>query len=276
MKVNSADSRVRGTTKRVPALAPFLTLYEREMKRFLKVIFQTIVSPLITATLYLLIFGVSLGGAIRLAGERSYMAFLIPGLVMMSVLNNAFQNSSSSVVSGKFSGDLEDLRIVPLGNHQILWALSLGGLTRGLIVGLITFLVGQIFFFIDEASLLSVAHPGWLAYFLIVGGLSFAKLGVPIAFWARSFDQVSAVGSFLLLPLIYLGGVFFSLESLHPFWKLVSKFNPVLYFINGVRYGILGTTDVDIWLCGVVSLGALILFHVVALRSLVTGSYQRW
>lgn len=260
----------------VPRFAPFFTLYEREMKRFLKVIFQTVASPLITATLYLLIFGVSLGGAIRLSGEHSYMAFLIPGLVMMAVLNNAFQNSSSSIVSGKFSGDLEDLRVVPLGNHQILWAMSIGGLTRGALVGLVTFAVGQVFYFIQEGSPLAVAHPFWLIFFLAVGGLSFAKLGVPVAFWARSFDQVSAVGSFILLPLIYLGGVFFSLENLHPVWKTISRFNPVLYFINGVRYGILGTSDVDIWLCAGVSLGAMALFHIVALRSLVTGNYQRW
>src|SRR4051812_22352176 len=199
----------------VPSFSPFLTLYEREMKRFLKVIFQTVVSPLVTATLYLLIFGVSLGQAIELPGGRPYLAFLIPGLIMMSVLNNAFQNSSSSIVSGKFSGDLEDLRVVPLGNHQILWALSAGGLTRGLIVGAVTFLVGEVFYYVVQGSLLPVAHPLWLLYFLIVGGLSFSKLGVPIAFWARSFDQVSAVGSFVLLPLIYLGGVFFSLKNLH-------------------------------------------------------------
>lgn len=260
----------------VARFAPFLTLYEREMKRFMKVIFQTVVSPLITATLYLLIFGVSLGGAIQLPGGISYMAFLIPGLVMMSVLNNAFQNSSSSIVSGKFSGDLEDLRVVPLGNHQILWALSAGGLTRGAIVGLITLAVGQVFYAVTHGSMLQVAHPFWLLFFLVVGGLSFAKLGVPVAFWARSFDQVSAVGSFILLPLIYLGGVFFSLENLHPFWTALSKFNPVLYFINGVRYGILGTSDVDIVTCALVSLGALLLFHLLALRSLVTGNYQRW
>ncbi|MCM2282028.1 MAG: ABC transporter permease [Bdellovibrionaceae bacterium] len=246
------------------------------MKRFMKVIFQTIVSPLITATLYLLIFGVSLGGTIRLPSGDSYLAFLIPGLVMMSVLNNAFQNSSSSIVSGKFSGDLEDLRVVPLGKHQILWAMSIGGLTRGLIVGLITYVVGQIFYFALEGAVLPIAHPLWLGFFLVVGGLSFSKLGVPIAFWSRSFDQVSAVGAFILLPLIYLGGVFFSLENLHPFWKAISQFNPVLYFINGVRYGVLGTSDVDIGLSAGVSLAALILFHLVALRSLVTGNYQRW
>jgi ABC-2 type transport system permease protein len=260
----------------VPSFSPFWTLYVREMKRFMKVMFQTVVTPLVTATLYLLIFGVSLGGSIDLPGGLPYMAFLIPGLIMMSVLNNAFQNSSSSIVSGKFSGDLEDLRVVPLGTHQILWAMSIGGLTRGVIVGVVTFIVGEVFYYVVEGSILPVAHPAWLIFFLIVGGLSFAKLGVPVAFWARSFDQVSAVGSFVLLPLIYLGGVFFSLENLHPFWKLLSSFNPVLYFINGVRYGLLGTSDVNVYSAAAVSLSAMVLFHLVALRSLKTGNYQRW
>lgn len=256
--------------------APFLTLYEREMKRFLKVIFQTVVSPLITATLYLLIFGVSLGPRIELGMGHSYLTFLVPGLVMMSVLNNAFQNSSSSIVSGKFSGDLEDLRVVPLSNQQILWAISLGGLTRGLLVGLITLAVGEVFEFVVDASVMGVAHPIWFLFFLVVGGLSFAKLGVPVAFWARSFDQVSAVGSFILLPLIYLGGVFFSIDHLHPLWKLLSRCNPVLYFINGIRFGLLGISDVNPWTAAAVSLAALLLFHLLALRALVTGSYQRW
>ncbi len=273
---NSVVNKLVVNKLAVPSFAPFWTLYEREMKRFMKVVFQTVVSPLVTATLYLLIFGVSLGDAIVLSSGLSYMAFLIPGLIMMSVLNNAFQNSSSSIVSGKFSGDLEDLRVVPLGNHQILWALSVGGLTRGLIVGLVTFIVGEIFYYVAEGSLLSVAHPGWLMFFLVVGGLSFSKLGVPIAFWARSFDQVSAVGSFVLLPLIYLGGVFFSLENLHPFWKVLSSVNPVLYFINGVRFGLLGISDVNVYSAAAVSVTALVVFHLIALRSLKTGNYQRW
>jgi len=260
----------------VPRFAPFWTLYIREMKRFLKVIFQTVVSPLITAVLYLLIFGVSLGSSIQPKHGFSYLAFLIPGLIMMSVLNNAFQNSSSSIVSGKFSGDLEDLRVVPLSQNQILWALCLGGLTRGFIVGLVTFFVGEIFYFVVQGEWLAIAHPVWLMAFLALGGLSFSMLGVPIAFWARSFDQVSAVGSFILLPLIYLGGVFFSLENLHPIWRTISHFNPVLYFINGVRFGILGVSDVNVWQAGLVAVISLFIFYVIALRSLRTGSYQRW
>lgn len=254
----------------------FSTLYIREMKRFLKVVFQTVVTPLVNSTLYLLIFGVSLGGSIKLESGVSYLAFLIPGLVMMGVLNNAFQNSSSSIVSGKFSGDLEDLKVVPLTPQMIIWAMSIGGLTRGLLVGLVTFAVGLIFRFVIEGDSGGIAHPIVLLFFLAVGGLTFAKLGIAVAFWAKTFDQLSAIGSFVLLPLIYLGGVFFSVKGLHPFWQSVAHFNPVLYLINGVRYGFLGVSDVDISTAAIVSVAALVFFHVLGLRALKYGSYTRW
>ncbi|MCB0378142.1 MAG: ABC transporter permease [Bdellovibrionales bacterium] len=259
-----------------PKYRPFLTLYYREIRRFLKVLVQTIAAPIVSSSLYLLIFGVSLGGRINLESGLSYLAFLIPGLVMMSVLNNAFQNASSSVVSGKFGGDLEDWRTSPLTPRAILWALSFGGLTRGFIVGFITFMVGQIFYLNNHGSWLAVAHPGYLLIFLIIGGLSFSMFGVSVAFWSKTFDHLSAVGSFVILPLIYLGGVFFSLEGLHPFWQTLSKANPLLYFINGVRYGILGVSDVPVETSLIVSGGALIIFYFIALRILNTAEYTRW
>ena len=255
---------------------PFFALYMREMKRFLKVIFQTVFTPLINATLYLLIFGLSLGKSIHLDGGISYLAFLIPGLVMMSVLNNAFQNSSSSIVAGKFAGDLEDLKVVPLSANQIIWALSFAGLCRGFVVGLITFLVGEVFFYIIEGRLLGVANPLALLFFLVTGGLIFAQLGITVAFWAKTFDQVSAIGAFVLVPLIYLGGVFFSLSGLHPFWQQISKFNPVLYLINGVRYGLLGRCDVDIHTATIICLVTLAIFFGLSMRSIKYGNFTRW
>ena len=254
----------------------FVTLYEREMKRFLKVIFQTVFTPLINSSLYLLIFGVSLGSSIKLENGVSYLSFLIPGLVMMGVLNNAFQNSSSSIVSGKFSGDLEDLKVVPLTPEMITWAMSIAALTRGILVGIVTYFVGAVFQYLLEGSMPSVAHPFYLLIFLCVGGLTFAKLGIAVAFWAKTFDQMSAIGSFVLLPLIYLGGVFFSIKGLHPFWQSIAHFNPVLYFINGVRYGLLGVSDVDVTQALIVSVASLVVFHFLALRSLTSGSYTRW
>jgi ABC-2 type transport system permease protein len=254
----------------------FISLYIREMKRFMKVVFQTVFTPLINSTLYLLIFGVSLGSSIKLDHGVSYLAFLIPGLVMMGVLNNAFQNSSSSIVSGKFSGDLEDLKVVPLTPQMILWAMAIGGMTRGLIVGAVTFMVGEVFQFLIDGAIAPITHPWILLFFLMVGGLTFAKLGIAIAFWAKSFDQLSAVGAFILVPLIYLGGVFFSLKGLNPFWQTVSMFNPVLYLINGVRYGVLGVSDVGVSMAMAVSAAFLLFFHILGIRALKFGDYKRW
>lgn len=256
--------------------SPFITLFNREIRRFAKVVVQTIVTPLINSSLYLLIFGVSLGKNIDMEGDITYLAFLIPGLVMMGCLNNAFQNASSSIVSAKFHGDLEDYRVVPLSNQQIIWAMGFGGLVRGVIVGFITFMVGQAFYWFLNGQSLGVVHPWYLLFFIVVGGLSFAQLGMSVAFLAKTLDQVTAVGSFVLLPLLYLGGVFFSLENLHPFWRSLSQFNPLLYMINGVRFGILGVSDVSVGVAASVSLASLLVFHLIALRSLRRGSFVRW
>ncbi len=255
---------------------PFLTVLEREIRRFLKVIVQTILTPLVNAVLYLLIFGLSLGGSIKMEGGFSYLAFLIPGLVMMGCLNNAFQNSSSSVITAKFGGDLEDFRVSILSHPQIVWAMSVGGLIRGFFVGLITFITGAIFFRVTEGTWLIPAHPWILLGFIVLGGLSFAKLGICVAFWAKSFDQMSAVSGFILLPLIYLGGVFFSIAGLHPFWQGIARWNPLLYLINGVRYGFLGVSDVPLGTAAVVAVITLVVFHIFALKSLSGGSFLRW
>lgn len=255
---------------------PFWILFRREVKRYLKVLVQTIFAPMISSTLYLLIFGVSLGSQVTVPGGVTYLAFLIPGLMMMSCLNNCFQNSSSSIVSAKFAGDLEDLKVAPLSRSQMLWAFAFGALTRGLIVGTITLLVGEVFYFLNTSQWLPIAHPFWLLTFVTLGGLTFAKLGVSAAFWAQSVDQLSAVSSFILLPLLYLGGVFFSIESLHPVWKSVAQANPLLYLINGVRYGILGVADVPVGTAALVAVGALTLFHLLGLWSLRRGPFGRW
>lgn len=256
--------------------SPFVTVLEREIRRFFKVIIQTVFTPLINSLLYLLIFGVSLGQHIQIGNGVSYLAFLIPGLVMMGCLNNAFQNSSSSIITAKFGGDLEDFRVSPLSHSQIVWAMSLGGVFRGILVALLTYAVGFVFMKVVEDSWLFPAHPLILLLFLVLGGLSFAKLGICVAFWARTFDQLSAVSGFILLPLIYLGGVFFSLKGLHPIWQTLASMNPLLYLINGVRYGMLGVCDVPVEHAFIVASVTLVVFHGLALRSLKTGSFLRW
>lgn len=254
----------------------FLTLYKKEVFRFWRVIGQTVGAPIVNSSLYLLIFGVSLGKSIQLDSGVSYLAFLIPGLVMMSVLNNAFQNSSSSITTSKFHGDLQDLRVVPLSQLQIISAYCLGGLTRGLLVGCITFSVGQIFYYINGQSLLGISNLFWLLSFLVLGGLVFALLGIIVAFYAKTFDQLSAVGNFVLLPLMYLGGVFYSIDSLHPFWQVISKVNPLLYLINGVRYGLIGVSDVDPWFGLSITLISGFALYFVARLAIKKGSYTRW
>lgn len=255
---------------------PFVMLLRREIERFLKVIVQTVVTPFVSSFLYLLVFGVSIGEKISLNSGASYLAFLIPGLVMMSALNNAFQNSSSSIVSGKFSGDLEDWRVAPLSSEQIVWAISLGGLVRGFLVGAITFITGFVFYYFQEGKVFEIAHPLELLFFLTVGSLAFAKIGLSVSFWARTFDQLSAFSAFILLPLTYLGGVFFSIEHLSPFWQTIAKLNPLLYFINGVRHGMLGFSDVSVTTAAIVSVGSLALFYLLSLHSIKKGSFARW
>lgn len=258
------------------ALQPFYSLLKKEIKRFLKVSVQTVLTPLVNSGLYLLIFGVSLGSFIKIDGEWTYLEFLIPGLVMMGCLNNAFQNSSSSIIVAKFAGDLEDLKVAPITYSQIISAVALGGLFRGVLVGSVTYLVGTVFVKFTLGHWMGVMHPLWLALFIIIGGLAFSLLGLATSFWAKSFDHMAAVNSFLLLPLIYLGGVFFSISTLHPFWQQVAKLNPLLYFINGVRYGIIGHADVGVSEALTVSLISLLALYIVAYRTLRKASFLRW
>lgn len=254
----------------------FVTLFMREIKRFMKVVVQTLITPLVSSFLYLLVFGVSLGSQVQVHGGVPYLAFLIPGLMMMGLMNNAFQNSSSSIVSSKFSGDLEDIRVAPITNQQIIWAMSLGGVVRGGMVAFITYVVGGAFYYFQQNEILTIAHPLALLYFVVIGGLIFGMVGIAVAFWANSFDQLSAFSAFVLLPLTYLGGVFISIESLHPFWQTVAKMNPLLYLINGLRYGVLGVSDVEITHAVVLSLVGFVAFYAVSLWALRKGSFQRW
>jgi len=253
------------------ALIQIQGLFVREVARFFKVPLQTIGAPIVNSALYLMIFGVSLGNSIRSPDHIPYLAFLIPGLIAMSVIKNAFDNATSAIMGPKYVNELQDLRIVPLSIQQISWAKSFASLTRGLLVGLITYIVGQVFFYITEGHLLIITHPHILAYFLIVGGLAFGFLGIAIGMISSSFEHVGAVSALVLLPLIYLGGVFFTLQNLHPFWQKLSFFNPLLYIINGVRYGVLGTTDVSFLTSGLITFVFLLLTYICAYMSLKKG-----
>ena len=256
--------------------AGFITLFEREIKRFMKVVMQTVVTPFVSSFLYLLVFGVTLGAQVQVHGDVPYLAFLIPGLMMMGLMNNAFQNASSSIVSSKFSGDLEDIRVAPISNQQIVWAMSFGSVVRGALVALVTYVVGTAFYYLQRGELLAIQHPFILLYFVVMGGLIFGMIGISVAFWASSFDQLSVFSAFVLLPLTYLGGVFISIESLPAFWQMLAKLNPLLYLINGLRYGMLGVSDVEVTQAVILSLVGFAVFYGVSLWSLRKGSFQRW
>ncbi|MCX7978177.1 MAG: ABC transporter permease [Bdellovibrionaceae bacterium] len=257
-------------------MTAFLTLIEREIRRFLKVAVQTVVTPLISSGLYLLVFGVSLGSQVTKYGELSYLAFLVPGLMCMGLINNAFQNSSSSIVTAKFAGDMEDLKAAPITEQQILWALGFGAVFRGALVCLITWLVGSVFHWLQQGEFLHIVHPLLFLFFLVSGGLIFGLIGISVAFWARSFDQLSAFSAFILLPLTYLGGVFISIELLPPFWQKVTLLNPLFYLINGLRYSVLGVADVSAERAAVVCVFGIAIFNGLALWSLRKGSFHRW
>lgn len=251
-------------------------LFRREVCRFFKVPLQTLGAPIVNSFLYLLIFGVSLGHSIHLEDNVPYLAFLIPGLIAMSIIKNAFDNATSSIMVQKYVNELQDHRTSPLTLQQLCLARGLASLTRGLLVGLITYLVGQAFFLIFQGTFLPLYNPYAFLYFAVFGGLAFGNLGTAIGMWSKSFEHVGAVSMLILLPLIYLGGVFFSLENAHSFWQRLSHINPLYYMINGVRYGFLGKSDIHFVLAASVTFLFFVVCYLLALISLRKGSnYMR-
>lgn len=254
----------------------FCFVLKKEIWRFLKVWGQTVFSPLVSAALYMLVFGVSLS---RVIGEHqgySYLEFIIPGLVAMGLLNNSLQNSASSIMISKFHNDLQDLRIIPQPPVGIAAAYALASLLRGFTVGLSVFALGQLFTWIRVGSFISVAHPLVLVLFMVMSSLFFGCVGIWAGFKSNSFDQINVITTFVVLPLIYLGGVFFSLEILHPFWQQVAQVNPLLYLINGIRWSVLGTADISIHVALLASGAFLVLSAFIAWWAVKFGSYQRF
>ncbi|TMH64196.1 MAG: ABC transporter permease [Betaproteobacteria bacterium] len=224
----------------MPALGSgWLTLLYKELLRFWKVSFQTILAPVLTALLYLLIFSHVLESRISVFdGRVAYTAFLIPGLVMMSVLQNAFANSSSSLIQSKITGNLIFVLLPPLSPLDMFAAYVLGAMIRGIVVGLGVFLVTAAF------APLSLSHPLWVLAFALMGSAILGTLGLIAGITADKFDQLAAFQNFLIMPLTFLSGVFYSIHSLPPFWQALSHFNPFFYMIDGFRYGFFGLSDI--------------------------------
>jgi ABC-2 type transport system permease protein len=217
----------------------WFALFYKELLRFWKVSFQTILAPMLTALLYLLIFSHVLESHVSVFdGRVRYTAFLVPGLVMMSVLQNAFANSSSSLIQSKITGNLIFVLLPPLSPLNMFGAYVLGAMVRGLVVGLGVFLVTL--FFVP----LSIEHPLWIAVFALLGSAILGSFGVVAAIIADKFDQIAAFQNFLIMPLTFLSGVFYSIHTLPPFWQHLSRFNPFFYMIDGFRYGFFGLSDV--------------------------------
>ena len=222
-------------------LVAFWTLFRKEMRRVFRIWKQTLLPPVITSVLYLLIFGVSLGKFIDEVNGVTYIQFIVPGLVMMAVLTNAYANTSSSFFGSKFQKSIEELLVSPISNIAAVSAFIVAGMVRGFIVGIFVLIVARFF------TPLPLVHVPLMLFFMVGVALIFASLGFITAAMSKSFDDISLFPTFLITPLTYLGGIFYSIHMLPAFWQKISVFNPMVYFINGMRYGFLGISDVSVW-----------------------------
>ena len=254
---------------------PFIFFFYRDVRRFLKVKVQTLLAPLASQALYLIIFGLSLGKVVRISEQFSYLQFIIPGLAALSLINQSFQNGSSCIFSMKITGEIIDIKSTALNIQQIIFATALAGLMRGLIVSLLTLALGEVFHFFFIGHFLPLHSFFWLFVFLIFGGMVFAMLGFSVGIWSKTFDHIGAMGSFVILPLTYLGGVFLNLDILSPFWQKLSLFNPFLYFVNGVRYSFLGVSDIPVLHSFAFVFLSLFGVYGLACLSAIKGTFQR-
>ena len=243
----------------------FQTILSKEVRRFLRIWQQTLLPPAMTMTLYFVIFGAIIGGRIGEMSGISYMSFIMPGLIMMSVINNAYSNVASSFFSHKFQHNIEEILVAPVPNAVILWGFVFGGVVRGLLTGLIVTAVAL--FFTD----VQIFNFWVLISVVLLSSILFALAGFINALYANKFDDVSIVPTFLLTPLSYLGGVFFSTDLLPAGWQVVSQFNPILYMMNGFRYGMLGVSDVSLAMCYGILISVILLLFVLCMRLLKQG-----
>jgi ABC-2 type transport system permease protein len=243
----------------------FQTLLYKEVLRFWKVAMQTIAAPVLTAMLYLVIFGQALEDRVHVYPGVSYTAFLVPGLVMMSVLQNAFANSSSSLIQSKITGNLVFILLPPLSHLEMFGAYVLAAVVRGLAVGT------GVFVFTVWFTKMSFVAPWWIFIFAILGAAVLGTLGLIIGIWAEKFDQLAASQNFLIMPATFLSGVFYSIHALPPFWQAVSHFNPFFYMIDGFRFGFFGQSDVDPITSCLVATVFFLALATLAMRMLKSG-----
>jgi ABC-2 type transport system permease protein len=240
-------------------------LFRKEVLRFWKVAFQTVAAPVLTAVLYLMIFGHVLEDHVQALPGVGYTSFLIPGLVMMSVLQNAFSNSSSSLIQSKITGNLVFLLVTPLSHWAWFVAYVGASIVRGLVVGSGVLIVTVWF------APLQLAEPVWMLVFAALGAGMMGSLGLIAGLWAEKFDQLAAFQNFVIMPMTFLSGVFYSISSLPPVWQQVSHLNPFFFMIDGFRRGFFGVSDASPWLSLAVVGGSFALVALIALRLLASG-----
>ena len=243
------------------------TLLKKEVRRFLRVPGQTVFSPLITTTLYFVVFGYSLGSTMQAVHGIPYIHFIVPGLVFLGIANNAFLNSSSSLFMHKMQGTVVDLLVAPLGPGDLLMGFVGGAMVRGLVVGLLTWVVAMFF------TGFQLAHAILLPLQLILVSYVFSVYGVLAALWAEKFEEINVFPTFIMLPLTFLGGVFYSVDRLPPPWRQVSLFNPIVYMVDTLRYGMLGQADFHWWI-GLTILAALALTGTALAWVLLQRGYK--
>ena len=246
-------------------LTAFNTIVRKEVVRFLRIWPQTIIPSMMMMALYFVIFGKFIGSQIKDINGFSYMQFIVPGLVMMSVITNSYSNVVSSFFSTKFQKSVEELLVSPTPNYIIILGYISGGLARGLIVGTCVTITSILF------EPLKIHNIGFVILYIFLTSLLFALAGFMNAVFAKKFDDISIVPTFVLNPLTYLGGVFYSIDRLPSFWQGVSQLNPILYMVNGFRYGFLGTSDVNVFLGFAISTFFIVVIFLANLYLLREG-----
>jgi ABC-2 type transport system permease protein len=242
------------------------TIVRREIVRIMRIWTQTLIPPAITMTLYFVIFGKLIGSRIgSIEGGYSYMQYIVPGLVMMSIITNSYGNISSSFFGAKFSRAVEEMLVSPMPNWVILTGYVTGAVVRGLVVGVLVLLIALFF------TSLHVVHPLITFFSVLLGATIFSLAGFVNAVYAKKFDDIALVPTFVLTPLTYLGGVFYSVNMLGEPWQAISRANPILYMVNAFRFGVLGISDVNVGVAFVVMLAFVVALSIVALQLLKRG-----
>lgn len=241
------------------------TLVKKEIKRFMRIWTQTLLPPVITMSLYFLIFGAFIGSQIGDIDGVTYLAFILPGLAMMSVITNSFSNVASSFFGAKFQNSIEELLVSPMPNIQVLLGYVIGGMARGLLVGVLVTIIGMLF------TSITLHNIPLIFIFVLLTSLVFSLAGFANGLFAKKFDDISIIPTFVLTPLTYLGGVFYSIKVLPEFWQTISLLNPVLYMVNGFRYGFLGVSDIPVHIGLIILTTFTVVFFLINLHLLNKG-----